>query len=161
MYDVKLISSALNRSGGENYCDPEPLAVALYESIPANIRSLFNAPKGAMKDGKYVGSVIQIAKGTMKRLHGPSLEMLAANMLEWLMTLNEEESENPGIITYQGVKTKWDVRRYSSSRDSQGKWQSLPDFSYYIGCTAQEYASALRGVNNSNEEKTTTGTEWK
>ena len=173
MYDMKYITHRLNEGnvGSETYCEPEPLARALWERMPESIKPLFNPPRGAKIEGEYVGSVIQVAKGTMKRLHGPEFEMLASNILSILWSLDDSQkekkkkklsrNEDPSIVTYEGVQRRWDVRRYSSSRDSQGRWQTLPDFSYYIGCSASEYSNKMRKKPATTDTTTTTTTEWK
>lgn len=173
MYDVNYITHRLSEgdTGNESYCEPEPLARALWEQMPESIKPLFNPPRGTKIEGEYIGSVIQVAKGTMKRLHGPEFEMLASNMLKMIWDLDDAAAKNkkqkkrrskdPSVITFEGVQRRWDVRRYSSSRDSQGRWQTLPDFSYYIGCTSSEYASAMRKKPATADTTTTTATEWK
>ena len=173
MYDVNYITHRLSEGNATNetYCEPEPLAKALWEQMPESIRPLFNPPRGAKVEGEYIGSVIQVAKGTMKRLHGPEFEMLASNMLQMIWDLDDSSgkkkqkkrrSKDPSVITFEGVQRRWDVRRYSSSRDSQGRWQTLPDFSYYIGCTASEYSNKMRKKpTTSTDTTTTTATEWK
>ena len=160
LFNTSAVNTALNKAGGgDNYCPPSEVAVALYNAIPENIRALFRAPRGVQdSDGNYVGSVLQVAKGTMGRLHGPALEILAYQMLERIVAIDERTDEermapdaDPGIIEYNGMSVIWDVRRYSSSMN-KGRWQTIPDLSYYLDCTQKEMRNALAKEDNQEEE---------
>jgi hypothetical protein len=164
MFNSNAVTTALSSSSNnnENYCPPSLVATKLYESIPENIRALFRAPRGVQdKEGNYVGSILQVAKGTMGRLHGPALEILAYQMLERIVTLDERTEQerldpdcDPSIIKFQDQLVKWDVRRYSSSL-VKGRWQTIPDMSYYLDCDQKQMRKALADnrEENSNEEQ--------
>ena len=159
MFNSNAVTTALSSSSNnnENYCPPSLVATKLYESIPENIRALFRAPRGVQdKEGNYVGSILQVAKGTMGRLHGPALEILAYQMLERIVALDERSEEqrmdpdcDPSIIIFAGQPIKWDVRRYSSSL-VKGRWQTIPDMSYYLDCDQKQMRKAL--ADNREEE---------
>lgn len=172
MFNTQAVSSALNKTKDTSTsCAPSEVAVALFDLIPENIRALFRAPRGVKKEnvgneeGEYLCSVIQVAKGTMGRLHGPAFEVLAYQILTYIVELDERSEEermdpkaDPGIIRYNGEDVVWDVRRYSSSMNN-GRWQTIPDYSLYIGCTQAEMRDGLKKetseetvVNQSNND---------
>ena len=146
---------------GENSTDPSSVAVAVYEAIPDSVKPFLRHPRGVKgDDGAYVGSIIQVAKGSLGRLHGPALEMMGAAILGVIQSLDErpteEQEENPMVFKYEGEAHKWDVRRYSSSQNTRGQWQSIPDYSLYIGCTFAEMREALKSEEpEETEEKPT------
>lgn len=150
MFNI-LLKGALQNArnvSGDAACDPCKIAKDFYSLIPEEIRPYFNQPRGVqLDDGTYLGSIVQIAKGSLGRLHGPALELFTASILQLLLDMDERSSEelsnNPTIIQYEGQDVKWDVRRYSSSQDKAGRWQSIPDYSLYFDCTQVEMRDAL------------------
>jgi hypothetical protein len=142
------IAAANTSSGGNNTCPPSQVAKDFYDLISDEVKPFFRAPRGvANEDGDYIGSIIQIAKGSLGRLHGPALELVSKTLLDTLLGMDErseeEQAQNPLIIIVDGKEVKWDVRRYSSSQDARGKWQSIPDYSLYLDCTQREMREAL------------------
>lgn len=150
MFNI-LLKGALQNSrnaSGDAACDPCQVAKDFYGLIPEEIRPYFNQPRGVqLDDGTYLGSIVQIAKGSLGRLHGPALELFTASILQLLLEMDERTSEelqdNPTVIKYNGIDVKWDVRRYSSSQDKAGRWQTIPDYSLYFDCTQVEMREAL------------------
>ena len=142
------IAAANTSSGGNNTCPPSRTAKDFHDLIPDEVKPFFRAPRGvADEEGNYVGSIIQIAKGSLGRLHGPALELVSKTLLDTLLGMDErseeEQAQNPLVIVIDGKEVKWDVRRYSSSQDARGKWQSIPDYSLYLDCTQREMREAL------------------
>jgi len=140
--------AAANASSGNNTCEASQVSKDFYDSIPDSVKPYFRAPRGvANEEGDYVGSIVQIAKGSLGRLHGPALEFVSKTLLETLLELDErskeEQAANPFIIVVDGKEVKWDVRRYSSSQDNRGRWQSIPDYSIYFDCSQREMREAL------------------
>jgi hypothetical protein len=150
MFNILLkgaLQNARNASGDAS-CDPCKISKDFYSRIPEEIRPYFNQPRGVqLNDGTYLGSIVQIAKGSLGRLHGPALELFTASILQLLLEMDERPSEelsnNPTVIQYEGQDVKWDVRRYSSSQDKSGRWQSIPDYSLYFDCTQVEMRESL------------------
>ena len=150
MFDI-LLKGALNNtrtSPGDAACDPTKIAMDFYNLIPEEVRPYFNQPRGVQLDnGTYLGSIVQIGKGSLGRLHGPALELFTATILQLLLEMDERSSEelqkNPTVIMYQGALVKWDVRRYSSSQDKAGRWQTIPDYSIYFDTSQNEMRDAL------------------
>jgi len=141
------LQNARNTSG-DAACDPCQVAKDFYNLIPEEIRPYFNQPRGVqLDDGTYLGSIVQIGKGSLGRLHGPALELFTASILQLLLEMDERSPEelqaNPTVIKYSGKDIKWDVRRYSASQDKAGRWQTIPDYSLYFDCTQVEMRDAL------------------
>lgn len=140
--------AAQNAVSGDNSCEASQVSRDFYELIPNDIKAYFRPPRGVEdEDGKYVGSIVQMAKGGLGRLHGPALEIFTSSMLELLMSMDErteeEKAKNPLVIVIDGKEVKWDVRRYSSVQE-KGKWKSIPDYSIYFDCTQKEMRAALK-----------------
>ena len=159
MYNLdQALKATLAKTGrGDNNTDPSDVAVSFYNQIPESVRSFFRAPRG-VKNAKneYIGSIIQVASGTMKRLHGPTLEILACKLLGIIFSMDEREESDqndPSIIQVDGKNVVWDVRRYSSSTDARGNWQTIPDLSYYFDCTQLEMRDALRPPASQEEKE--------
>ena len=159
-----LLKTAINlqtkSKGGDNTCQPSAVATLFFDAMPEEIKPFFNTPRGIQDDeGNYVGSIVQVAKGTLGRLHGPALEFVAAELVSLITSLDEREdeerSENPLIIVVDGKEVKWDVRRYSSSQNNRGQWQSIPDYSIYFDTTQRQMREALstEEVEVEEEEK--------
>lgn len=146
---------------GENSAEPSSVALAVYEALPESVKPFLRHPRGVKgDDGEFIGSIIQVAKGSLGRLHGPALEMMGAAILGVIQSLDERSTEdqeqNPMVFEYEGESYKWDVRRYSSSQNARGQWQSIPDYSLYIGCTFAEMREALKTEESEEvEEKPT------
>lgn len=146
-----LLTTALAQQSatqGDSTCPATQVAQDFYNLIPVEIRPYFRAPRGVqLEDGTYLGSIVQIAKGSLGRLHGPALELFTASMLQLLLEMDErteeERSQNPLVIKYGGEEIQWDVRRYSSSQNSRGQWQSIPDYSIYFDTTQVAMRNAL------------------
>lgn len=150
MFNILLKGALQNarNTSGDSACDATQVAKDFYNLIPEEIRPYFNQPRGVqLDDGTYLGSIVQIAKGSLGRLHGPALELFTASILQLLLEMDERTSEelqaNPTVIKYDGKDVKWDVRRYSSSQDKAGRWQTIPDYSLYFDCTQVEMRDAL------------------
>jgi len=158
MFNILLKGALQNarNTSGESTCEATQVAKDFYNNIPEEIRPYFNQPRGVqLDDGTYLGSIVQIAKGSLGRLHGPALELFTASILQLLLEMDERTPEelqaNPTIIKYRGKDVKWDVRRYSSSQDKAGRWQTIPDYSLYFDCTQSEMRDAL---SQQKEQKT-------
>lgn len=158
--------AAANASSGNNTCEASQVSRDFYELIPNSVKPYFRPPRGvANEENNYVGSIVQIAKGSLGRLHGPALELVSKTLLETLFGMDERSEEertaNPFIIVVDGNEVKWDVRRYSSSQDSRGRWQSIPDYSIYFDCTQREMREALSqedpDQNNQDQEPIVSG----
>lgn len=162
-----LLTTALAKqstSQGDSTCAPTQVAQDFYNLIPENIRPYFRAPRGVqLEDGTYLGSIVQIAKGSLGRLHGPALELFTASMLQLLLEMDErneqEKAENPLVIKYGGEEVQWDVRRYSSSQDKNGRWQSIPDYSIYFDTTQSSMRDALAKERQAKEESSSSGAD--
>lgn len=148
---VKLLQRAIaaqNAATGNNSCEASEVSVDFYNSIPQDLKPYFRPPRGVeTEEGQYVGSIVQIAKGGLGRLHGPALEIFTHTMLELLLSMDERTEEaredDPLVILYKGQEIKWDIRRYSSIQEN-GRWKSIPDYSIYFDCTQKEMRAALR-----------------
>ena len=155
-----LLTTALAKQSNtqsDSTCPATQVAQDFYNLIPENIRPYFRAPRGVqLEDGTYLGSIVQIAKGSLGRLHGPALELFTASMLQLLLEMDErseeEKAENPLVIKYNGEEIEWDVRRYSSSQDKNGRWQSIPDYSIYFDTTQVSMRNALSEERKTKEE---------
>ena len=73
----ELLKSALKhkkRRGSESSdetCDPSPNGEAIWKAIPPEYRAYFNPPRGVcLPNGEYLGTIIQLGSGSLKRLHG-------------------------------------------------------------------------------------------
>ena len=105
-----LLTTALAQQSatqGDSTCPATQVAQDFYNLIPVEIRPYFRAPRGVqLEDGTYLGSIVQIAKGSLGRLHGPALELFTASMLQLLLEMDErteeERSQNPLVIKYGG-----------------------------------------------------------
>ena len=151
---INAINLQTASKGGDNTCSPSNFSLAFYEALPESIKPFFNTPRGVCdNEGNYIGSIIQIAKGSLGRLHGPALEYVGRAVLNLLNDFDErddaESAKNPLIIVVNDKELVWDVRRYSSSQDQRGRWQSIPDYSLYFDCTQRQMREAL----NTNEEE--------
>ena len=60
---------------------------------------------------------------------------------------------------YGGEEIEWDVRRYSSSQDKNGKWQSIPDYSIYFDTTQASMRDALSKERQAKEESSSSETQ--
>jgi hypothetical protein len=150
--------AAANASSGSNTCEASQVSRNFYELIPNSAKPYFRPPRGvANEEGSYVGSIIQVAKGSLGRLHGPALELVSKTLLETLFGMDERSEEertaNPFIIVVDGKEIKWDVRRYSSSQDNRGRWQSIPDYSIYFDCSQREMREALSDTEQETEDE--------
>ena len=162
-----LLTTALakqSNSQSDSTCAPTQVAQDFYNLIPVGIRPYFRAPRGVqLEDGTYLGSIVQIAKGSLGRLHGPALELFTASMLQLLLEMDErseeQKAENPLVIKYNGEEIQWDVRRYSSSQDKNGKWQSIPDYSIYFDTTQATMRDALAKERQAKEESSSSETQ--
>ena len=140
--------AAQNAATGDNSCEASQVSKDFYNSIPSDIKPYFRPPRGVANDeGQYIGSVVQMARGGLGRLHGPALELFTSSMLELLMSMDERTEEaqnkNPIVIVRNGVEIKWDIRRYSSTLENK-KWKTIPDYSIYFDCTWREMRQALK-----------------
>ena len=154
------ISLQTKSKGGDNTCQPSAVAISFFDAMPEEIKPFFNTPRGVQDDeGNYVGSIVQIAKGSLGRLHGPAFEFVAAELLELITSMDErnqeEQEENPLIIVVDGKEVDWDVRRYSSSQNSRKQWQSIPDYSIYFDTTQRAMREALSTEEEEVEEQPT------
>ena len=159
----KAIELQQKASEGENSAEPSAVALVVYEALPKSIKPFFRHPRGVKSDdGEFIGSIIQVAKGSLGRLHGPALELTGAAILNVIQSLDErtakQQEDNPLVFKYGGQEHKWDVRRYSSSQNSRGQWQSIPDYSLYIGCTFAEMREVLRTEEPEEIEEKPTAT---
>ena len=150
--------AAANASSGNNTCEASQVSRNFYNSIPDSVKPYFRPPRGAAdENGNYVGSIVQIAKGSLGRLHGPALEFVSKTLLETLLEMDERSEEdqeaNPFVILVDGKEVRWDVRRYSSSQDNRGRWQSIPDYSIYFDCSQREMREALSTEEPEKEEE--------
>lgn len=161
-----LLTTALAKQSNtqsDSSCPATRVAQDFYNLIPENIRPYFRAPRGVqLENGTYLGSIVQIAKGSLGRLHGPALELFTASTLQLLLEMDErseeEKAENPLVIKYSGEEIEWDVRRYSSSQDKNGRWQSIPDYSIYFDTTQSSMRNALAEERKLKEESEPTET---
>lgn len=159
-----LVNSAVKAQSatkGNNNCPPSEIATTLHGLIPDNLKPYFRAPRGvADEKGQYVGSIIQIAKGSLGRLHGPALELFTSHILSLLLGLDErtpeEAEENILVIVVDDKEIPWDVRRYSSSQDERGRWQSIPDFSLYLDCSQTQMREALKATTEEEPKEKAT-----
>jgi len=159
-----LLTTALAKQSNtqsDSTCSATQVAQDFYNLIPENIRPYFRTPRGVqLEDGTYLGSIVQIAKGSLGRLHGPALELFTASMLQILLEMDErgeeEKAENPLVIKYSGEEIEWDVRRYSSSQDKNGRWQSIPDYSIYFDTTQSSMRNSLSQERKAKEESQST-----
>lgn len=167
MLNLNLLKTALQNAKGKqsnSSCDASQVAIDFFQAIPEEIRPYFNNPRGVQLDnGQYLGSVVQIAGGSLKRLQGPPLELLTASLLNLLLEMDERDEAsrelNPSIIQYKGQAVKWDVRRYSSSQNKAGAWQSIPDYSVYFDTTHIEMRDALSKQKESQKETNNSTTD--
>lgn len=151
MRTSKLLQRAIaaqNATTGDNSCEASEVSKDFYNTISQDIKPYFRPPRGvANEEGEYIGSIVQIAKGGLGRLHGPALEIFTSSMLDLLLSMDERDEEareeNPLVIQYKGAEVKWDIRRYSSIQEN-GRWKSIPDYSIYFDCTQREMRAALR-----------------
>lgn len=132
---------------GDNYAPPSETAQLVWEAIPEVAKPFLRPPRGVQnEEGDYVGSIIQVVKGGLGRLHGLPLEMVTSAIFSSVRSLDErsedEQSENPFLLQIGGELIPWDVRRYSSTQVN-GKWQSIPDYSLYIDTTFSDMRKAL------------------
>jgi hypothetical protein len=151
------ISLQTKSKGGDNTCQPSAIALTFFEQMPEEIKPFFNTPRGIQNDeGSYLGSIVQIAKGSLGRLHGPALEFVGRELLDLIVALDERDEtaqlENPLIIVVDDKEVEWDVRRYSSSQNSRGQWQSIPDYSIYFDTTQRAMRQALSTEEDSEEK---------
>ena len=155
------ISLQTQSKAGDNTCPPSAIATRFFDSISDEVKPFFNTPRGVCDDeGNYLGSIVQIAKGSLGRLHGVAFEYIAQEFLELITSMDErsqkEQEDNPLIITVNGEEIEWDVRRYSASQDSRGRWQSIPDYSIYFDTTQRKMREALStSVEEEAEEEST------
>ena len=164
---MSILEAALQKisiKGGDSYTEPSEIACVFFDLFPEVIKPFFSTPLGVKNEsGEYIGTVIQLAKGGLGRLHGPALEFATREILQALTGLDERDSEerkkNPFVIVYKNKEVKWDVRRYSSSRDDRGRWSQIPDLSYYVDCTQREMREALSKDDAEPEEETKTTTQ--
>ena len=152
------ISLQTKSKGGDNTCPPSDFSLTFFDALPESIKPFFNTPRGVCdSEGEYIGSIIQIAKGSLGRLHGPALEYVGREILTLLESFDERgeeaRAENPLIIVVNGEELIWDVRRYSSSQDQRGRWQSIPDYSLYFDTTQRQMREALNTDENDEQEK--------
>ena len=132
---------------GDNYAPPSETAQLIWEAIPEVAKPFLRPPRGVKdEDGDYIGSIIQVVKGGLGRLHGLPLEMVTSVIFSSVRALDErseqEQAENPFLLKIDGELIPWDVRRYSSTQ-VQGKWQSIPDYSLYVDTTFSDMRKAL------------------
>lgn len=132
---------------GNNYAPPSETALLVWEALPEITKPFLRPPRGVQdEDGKYIGSIIQVVKGGLGRLHGLPLEMVTSAIFSSVRSLDErseqEQNENPFLLQINGELIPWDVRRYSSTQVN-GKWQSVPDYSLYIDTTFSDMRKAL------------------
>ena len=124
---------------GDNYAPASETAQLIWESIPEVAKPFLRPPRGVKdEEGQYVGSIIQVVKGGLGRLHGLPLEMVTSTIFSAVRSLDErseeERDKNPFLLKISGELIPWDVRRYSSAQTG-GKWQSIPDYSLYVDTT--------------------------
>ena len=78
---------------GENSAEPSLVALAVYEALPESVKPFLRHPRGVKgDDDTYIGSIIQVAKGSLGRLHGPALEMMGAATLGVIQSLDEVDA---------------------------------------------------------------------
>jgi hypothetical protein len=164
---LELLKTALRQQrsnkDSDASCDASQVAKAFYLLIPEEIRPYFNPPRGVqLDDGTYLGSILQIGKGSLGRLHGPALELFTASILELIMEFDqrsdEERADNPLVISHGGTLVEWDVRRYSSSQDHKGRWQTIPDYSLYFDTTQSSMRARLSKQKEAKAAETSTST---
>ena len=158
-FSLSQVSSHLQtiKGSGDNSCPPSEVAINFFNSIPDSMRILFKAPRGVCNnEGEYVGSIVQLASGAMRRLHGPAFEVLTAHLLQVIGEMSEEEEVGSiDRIVVNGEEVVWDVRRYANSQNRKTKqWSNIPDLSYYFDCTASDIRDALRKEEEAQEEET-------
>ena len=91
MFNILLKGALQNarNTSGDSACDATQVAKDFYNLIPEEIRPYFNQPRGVqLDDGTYLGSIVQIAKGSLGRLHGPALELFTASILQLVLPRN-------------------------------------------------------------------------
>ena len=157
-FNLSQVSSHLQtiKGGGDNSCPPSQVAINFFNAIPDSMRVLFKAPRGVCNnEGQYVGSIVQLASGAMRRLHGPAFEVLTAHLLQVIGEMSEEEEVGSiDKIIVDGEEVVWDVRRYANSQNRKTKqWSNIPDLSYYFDCTASDIRDALRKEEDSDDEE--------
>ena len=163
-FSLSQVSSHLQqiKGSGDNSCSPSQVAISFFNAIPDSMRVLFKAPRGVCNnEGEYVGSIVQLASGAMRRLHGPAFEVLTAHLLQVIGEMSEEEEVGSiDKIVVDGEEIIWDVRRYANSQNRKTKqWSNIPDLSYYFDCTASDIRDALRKEEEAQEEETEEETE--
>ena len=157
-FNLSQVSNHLQtiKGSGDNSCAPSQVAVSFFNAIPDSMRVLFKAPRGVCNnEGQYVGSIVQLASGAMRRLHGPAFEVLTAHLLQVIGEMSEEEEVGSiDKIIVDGEEVVCDVRRYANSQNRKTKQLSnIPDLSYYFDCTASDIRDALRKEEDSEEEQ--------
>ena len=163
-FNIEQVNNHLQsvEENGDNSCQPSEVAMTFFNQIPDSMRVLFKAPRGVCNDeGEYVGSIVQLASGAMRRLHGPAYEVMTSYLLDVIGNMSEEDAvESIDTIVIGGENVKWDVRRYANSRNKRtGQWSNIPDLSYYFDCTATQISNALRKTDTDNDDSSSVETK--